>query len=361
MRYYEIDKIESENAYYNVIFGGRSSGKSDAMARLLIDSFFKHGEQFGRVLRYITDNNGMAMEGYFNSQHLRDYIKGNYGKQIIYNGLYWYAVPCDIDGDPHDKKLPREKIGQTFILNHEYRYKSSQYDEITRLINEEFILMDPADYLSFEFEKYMSLVSTINRHRDNLKCYLIGNTLNKANPYFSGLGINIEKLNIWPGELRTMHNRHGVKYAVEYAEMSYTDRDEIPLILQIDGNEIATEGDFVTDPNVYPGKMIEEIMRTGNPVYLCSLLYRRTEYRLYKIRITEKISGFCIIKRWEKYGGQNRTLIRLDNRLIDIDPVHGATLEYLRQFGFDTRLTIFDDDEIKYALITALRNYKNLL
>ena len=360
MRYYDISRIEAEKAYYNIIFGGRSSGKSDAMARLLLDSYFKHGEQFGRVLRYITDNNGVAMEGYFNSEHLRDYVKANYDRQIIYNGLYWYAVPVDVP-DPHDKKLPRERIGQTFILNHEYRYKSSQYDEITRIVNEEFILMDPVDYLSFEFEKFMSLVSTINRHRDNVKCYFIGNTLNKANPYFSGLGINIEKLNIWPGELRTMHNRHGVKYAVEYAEMSYTDRDEIPLILQIDGNEIATEGDFVTDPNVYPPDMIDSVMRDGYPVYLCSLLYRRVEYRVYQVRLTEKITGFCVIRRWEKYGGKNKTLIRLDNRLIDIDPVCGATLAFLQQFRFDTRLCVFDDDEIKYALITALRNYKNLI
>ena len=360
MKYYDISRLESENAQYNVIFGGRSSGKSDAMARLAVDSFLKNGEQFGRILRYITDNNGMTMEGYFNSNHLREYVKEKYGKQIIYNGLYWYAVPADAE-DPHDKKLPREKMGQSFILNHEYRYKSSQFDEITRLINEEFILMDPADYLSFEFEKFMSLVSTINRHRENLKVYLIGNTLNKANPYFSGLGINIEKLNIWPGELRTVRNRHGVKYAVEYAEMSYTERDEIPLILQIDGNEIATEGDFVSDPNVYNQKQINEIMKKGNPVYLCSLLYRKNEYRVYKIRITEKITGFCVIKKWEKYGGKNRTLIRLDNRLVDIDPINGATLSFLGQFDFDTRLTVFDDDEIKFALLTALRNYRNLL
>ena len=360
MLFYDISRIEAENAYYNVIFGGRSSGKSDAMARLLVDSYFRTGEEFGRVLRYITDNNGMIMEGYFNSDHLRTYIREKYDRQIIYNGVYWYAVPAD-EEDPHDKKLPRQRIGQTFILNHEYRYKSSQFDEITRLLNEEFILMDPADYLAFEFEKYMSLVSTINRHRDNLKCYFIGNTLNKANPYFSGLGINLEKLNIYPGQIRTMHNRHGVKYAIEYAEMSYRNLDEIPMILKIDGNEIATEGDFVTDPNVYPPEMIDKIMSRGDPVYLCSLLYRALEYRVYKIRITDRVTGFCIIRRWEKYGGKNKTLIRLDNRLIDIDPVSGGTLDYLLQFGFDTRTTVFDDDEIKYAIITALRHWKNFV
>ena len=100
-------------------------------------------------------------------------------------------------------------------------------------------------------------------------------------------------------------------------------------------------------------------MSRGDPVYLCSLLYRSLEYRVYKIRITDRVNGFCIIRRWEKYGGKNKTLIRLDNRLIDIDPVSGGTLDYLLQFGYDTRVTVFDDDEIKYALITALRHWKN--
>lgn len=357
MKFYELDRIKSVNAHWNVIFGGRSNGKSTAVCKELIDDFKANGNRFGRVLRYITDCRDNEMLNWFNSDYLANYTKERYNQSIWFDGGKWFFYPAD--GDPTSKRTPKEYFGEVFILNSEYRYKSAQYDHITKLVCEEFVLLNPSDYIPYEFEHFLSLVSTVNRHRTNLSVWLIGNTLNKSNPYFNGLGINIDKLKIYPGQLRTMRNNYGTLYAVEYAELSYTSENEIPEILRIDGNEIAFTDGFTPDPNVYTIPQMTKIMNTANPVYAATLIYKGIECCLYKIMLTKKQSGWAAVKNWEPYGRPEREQIkiRLDNRLIDIDRICGATIAYLRDINFDYRLCVYDSEEIKYNVITALRTY----
>ena len=358
MKYYDISKIEAVNAYYNIIFGGRSNGKSTAMCKKLIDDYKEKGWHFGRVLRYSLDCRADIMEDWFRSDYLRTYVAEKWEQQICFNGRYWYFTDLDVE-DPHSKKAPREIFGEVFFLSSEFRYKSAQFDSIKHLVFEEFTLLDVHDYMPYEWEHMKSLISTVNRHRDDLKVWFIGNTLSKSNPYFVGLGININKLNIFPGQLRVLRNEYGTTYAIEYAEMSYTEENEVPQILRISGNEIAISGGFDPDPNVYPQGTIEPYLKKSSPHYLCSLIYHDKFYGLYRISITKKQSGFCVLKNWQTVGRQKQELIlvRLDNRLIDIDPVYGKTLHFLREIGFDPKLCIYDDEEIKYAVINSLRNY----
>lgn len=357
MKYYNTDRIKNEGAYWNVIFGGRSNGKSTAVCKDLIDGFKENGDQFGRVLRYITDCRDNEMLNWFGSDYLRNYVAERWNEAIGFDAGKWYFYP--LDADPRERKTPKQPFGQVFILNSEYRYKSAQYDYINKLVCEEFVLLNPADYIPYEFEHFLSLVSTVNRHRTNLTIWLVGNTLNKSNPYFNGLGINIDKLKIYPGQIRTLRNRFGVKFAVEYAELSYTSNDEIPPVLKIDGNEIAFEDGFTSDPNVYTPPQMAKLMMRSNPVYAATLLYKQNECNLYKINLTKKQVGWAALRDWQPYGRpeKDKVLIRLDNRLIDINRDCGATIEYLKEIGFDYRLCVYDNEEIKFNLVSAIRTY----
>ena len=356
MRYYDDSRIKAENALYNIIFGGRSNGKSTAVCKSLIDDHMSGKiKAFGRVLRYITDARDDYMNAWFQSDYLMKYTKETYNKEIWYDGQQWFFIPAG--ADPYSKKTPRDYFGRVFILNTEYKYKSAQFPNINRLIMEEFVLLNSADYLPFEFELFMSLVSTINRDRTDMTVWLIGNTLNKANPYFEGLGINIDKLHIYPNQLRILRNRRGVKYAIEYAEMSYEEEAEIPDILKIDGNEIAFEGDFITDSNVYDAATMKSFLRKASPTYCATLVYKNNEIYLYKVRLTQNQIGFAATRQQLFAAPSMPVLVRLDNRLIDIDKRFGATVAYLKDIGFDVRLCVFDDEQIKYAVRQALRTY----
>lgn len=358
MKYYDVSHIKSIGAYYNIIFGGRSNGKSTSVCKMLIDEFKEHGKCFGRVLRYALDCRADLMEDWFRSDYLRQYVAERWNQQIRFNGRTWFFTSLDAE-DPYSKKNEREVFGEVFFLASEQRYKSAQFDHIKYLIMEEFTLLNAGDYMPYEWEHFKSLISTINRHRDDLTVWLIGNTLSKSNPYFVGLGININKLNIFPGQLRILQNEFGTTYAIEYAEMSYTEQEEVPQILRISGNEIAIEGGFESDPNVYNEETLARFLKKADPQYICNLIYKKKLYGLYRIRITPKQAGFCILKNWEKIGRQRKEFItvRLDNRLIEIDKETGKTLQYLHDINFDTRLCIYDDEEIKYITINALKMY----
>ena len=356
MKYYSDERIKELDARYNIIFGGRSNGKSTAICKSLIDDHMNHKiKQFGRVLRFVTDARDDLMTSWFQSDYLMEYTRDVYKKEVWYDGQKWFMIPAL--ADPFSKATPKDYIGRVFVLNMEYKYKSAQFPDINRLIMEEFVLLNSADYLPVEFELFMSLISTINRDRNDLTVWLIGNTLNKANPYFEGLGINIDKLHIYPGQIRTLRNHYGVKYAVEYAQMSYTEEKEIPDILKIDGNEIAFEGDFEIDSNVYDPTTMKKFLRKSNALYVATLLYKDTEIYLYKCQLTRNQIGFGATRQQLFESPSLPVLVRLDNRLIDIDPKHGATIAYLKQIGFDPRLCIYDDEQIKYAVRVALKTY----
>ena len=352
MKYYTTDRIKKENAYYNVIFGGRSNGKSTALCKDLIDDYFRDGSQFGRVVRYITDVQQTVMAEWFGQEYLRNYTARKYNREIQFMADSWYVIPI---GEDVYKYKERERIGRIFVLNSEYRYKSGQFEEVKKLVVEEFCLMDMNGYVPYEFEHFLSLISTINRHRTDLSVWLLGNTLQKSNPYFSGLGINIDKLKIYPGQLRTMRNRYGVKYAIEYAEMSYDSMDEVPDILKLDGNEIAFVGDFAIDSNVYPSGKLSNFLQTASPAYCCTFQHKQNFWSMYKISLTPVQPGFAIITG--RYKASDEILIRLDNRLIDIDRKRGKTMKYLREIGYDPALTLYESEEIKYQVNTS---YKQL-
>ena len=351
MKYYTTDKIKKENAYYNVIFGGRSNGKSTALCKDLIDDYFASGAEFGRVVRYVTDIQQTVMQEWFGQEYLKAYTADRYHKEIQFMGDAWYVVP--IGADVYKAKDERQRIGRIFVLNSEYRYKSGQFEEIKKLVVEEFCLMDMASYVPYEFEHFLSLISTINRHRTDLTVWLLGNTLQKSNPYFSGLGIDIDKLKIYPGQIRTVRNRYGVKYAVEYAEMSYEDMDEVPDILKLDGNEIAFVGDFAIDSNVYNSGKLATFLQSADPAYCCTFLHKSAYWSMYRITLTPKQSGFAIITG--RYRSGEEILIRLDNRLIDIDRRKGKTMKYLREIGYDPTLTLYESEEIKYQVNTSFK------
>lgn len=356
MKYYSDENIKAQEALYNIIFGGRSNGKSTAICKSLIDDHMNHKiKKFGRVLRFITDARDDLMNAWFQSDYLMEYTRDTYGKEVWYDGQQWYFIKSG--EDPYSRKTLKDYFGRVFILNTEYKYKSAQFPDINRLIMEEFVLLNSADYLPIEFELFMSLISTINRDRDDLNVWLIGNTLNKANPYFEGLGINIDKLHIYPGQIRTLRNHYGVKYAIEYAQMSYTEEKEIPDILKIDGNEIAFEGDFEIDSNVYDPQTMKRFLKKTSPVYVSTLLYRDSEIYLYKCRLTKNQTGYAATRQQLFSAPSIPVLVRLDNRLIDIDSKYGATIGYLKQIGFDPRLCVYDDEQIKYAVKVALKTY----
>lgn len=237
MKYFSIKKIAAMKCEYNIIYGGRASGKSYQMATYLLDDFINNGHQFVRLLR--SWGQGKGLDSYF--------------QEIIDNDPDKYAgVTVELSQDKGFRYTCNgEVMGYVIPLSLEHNYKSNQYPGVVNVIFEEFVAPTPLDYLDgdaeAELRAFKSVLSTIFRHRKG-RVWLVGNSINTSNPYFEFFGIDGSELKV--GDRKKYVREIKVKgksvpaasVAVEYVPIGYTDPAEVPIMMRLPDNEIAITG-----------------------------------------------------------------------------------------------------------------------
>lgn len=245
MKYYDIEPIRSKGCDYNFIVSGRGPGKSTAVVNMLIDAMAR-GEQFVRIARYNWEVTRQIMSQWFNDvnmNHLHDVIGDDVS--IDYKTGVFYLIGED---------ERRYTVGYVVSLNDQDVFKSASYDKVTNVVFEEFAQMSDRDYARGEIELFLSALSTIVRNRQNVKVWFIGNTLSKHNPYFDFFGVDVDRIGLVPGDIRTFRcagfEGMGATVAIEYAHMSHSDISEISPLMRIGGNITATSGLYAVQPTV---------------------------------------------------------------------------------------------------------------
>lgn len=185
--YYDIASLDGYNAQYYMIFGGRSNGKSFSVTRRALDNFFNYGEEFIICKRYEEDIKSKTASTMLKNQE--DYILEEYGYKIKFYHGKWYAYK---DGES-DKLKDCRLMGHTMSINNSDRLKGGQYPNVTTIILEEFMSMS-CTYLPDEINMFINLVSTVARHRTNIKVYLLGNAISKSSPYSTALGVKLHRM-----------------------------------------------------------------------------------------------------------------------------------------------------------------------
>lgn len=354
--HYSPKNALSHNADYYFTNGGRSNGKTTGWQLQFVDDYFSYGDIFGKVVRKYEFDPSVALQ-WFN-QIVRDYVKEVYHHELTADRTNFYLIPEE--GEP-DRYLPLEEgqrvprlnmklFGMQFNLALENDKKSHDFQFIKKLVFEEYTLINQYDYLPKEVEHFASLLSTINRERDDLYVVFIGNTISKHNPYFDWLGINVNTLKLAPGEFRELvcsEYEDGARIFVEMIPTVYGDKIKCPRILRVGNNTIATTGDWVISEYVVDETFDEFInglqkrfnfaIRTNNKMYYhFTCTYKNTTFNIITSRVKKIKSSGCIfeydLKEIEriKNGSMCKTL--LFEQLSDV-------------MNYET---LFSDDEIEY-------------
>ena len=175
-----------------------------------------HGKQFAIVRRYDDDIKGGKADSFFDAiianGEIERLTRGKYTKIRYYNRRFFLAFHDEAtDTDVYDNK----PFAFTFAINIATRYKSNSYPDITTIVFDEFL--DRRWYLPNEFADFMSIVSTIVRQRNDVKIFLLGNTVNKSCPYFTEMGLkHIGNMKQGSIDVYT-YGESKLKVAVEYA------------------------------------------------------------------------------------------------------------------------------------------------
>lgn len=189
-KYYDISHLIKDypSSHYYMAIGERSNGKTYSAMDYAIRQYYKTGEQFAYIRRFGEDIRPKNL-----SELLAAHIKNgriselSYGKHstVNYTGGKFFASNYVED----TRKLESEPVpmGFAFDLNSMEHHKSVSYPNVTTIIFDEFLSRQ--GYLVNEFTLFMNTISTIVRDRNNVKIFMIGNTVNKYCPYFKEMGL----------------------------------------------------------------------------------------------------------------------------------------------------------------------------
>ncbi|MGN0014473.1 MAG: phage DNA encapsidation protein [Candidatus Gastranaerophilaceae bacterium] len=190
MQFYSLKNILAKNADYNIIFGERSNGKTYAAIEYGVKKFVESGykEQTAILRRWKEDIRGKRAETLYNALTangcITELTHGEYSEVYYFNGK-WYLSNYDTDLQKH---VPcSTPLAYSFALSEMEHDKSTSYPNITTVIFDEFLTR--RYYLPDEFILFMNVLSTIIRHRNNVKIFMLGNTVNKFCPYFAEMGL----------------------------------------------------------------------------------------------------------------------------------------------------------------------------
>lgn len=212
MEFYSLEPILKENCQYNMIIGERSNGKTYAVLCHILTNYWEHKEKGAYVRRWKEDYRGKRGGQLFagHSQFVSQLTKGEYDQVAYYNGK-WYLAKMDKDLN----KVIRgdDPFCYAFAINDMEHDKSASYPDVTTIAFDEFLTR--SYYLKNEFVLFMNVISTIVRYRDNVKIFMMANTVNKYAPYFKEMGLkNVPEMT--PGTIDVYKfGKSNLKVAVE--------------------------------------------------------------------------------------------------------------------------------------------------
>ena len=212
-KFYSLKNILSKHAQYNVVFGERSNGKTYAVLKYAVENFIETGEQLAIVRRWTDDfvgKRGQVMFDALVSNNEISKLSGGEWTSVYYYASRWYL--CRYEDNM--RVTCETPLAYGFSISAMEHDKSTAYPDITTIMFDEFLTR--TIYLKDEFVLFMNVLSTIIRHRTNVKIFMLGNTVNKYCPYFSEMGLTHVKT-MKPGTIDVYHYGDSeLTVAVEY-------------------------------------------------------------------------------------------------------------------------------------------------
>lgn len=184
-----------------MILGERSNGKSYSVKEYALDKWSMLMGKFMYIRRKKEQKTRKAMVKLFSD--MGDYCLDKFGDYIHYNNDAGFYI---------ERGNEREVIGYCTSIEEGANIKSIPFNDITTIIFDEFL--EYGQPIEDEISKFINIISTIVRKRDNVEIFLIANTVTKFSPYFELFGIDPKKLKM--GEIYYLKHENGVTAAIEY-------------------------------------------------------------------------------------------------------------------------------------------------
>ena len=253
MKYYSLENILKKHARYNMVFGERSNGKTYSVLDYAVKNYFKTGQQIAVLRRWREDFKGKRGAAYFDNlvyngeqqNKIKEYSNGKYDHTVYISGR-WYMAYYD---EELEKNITApDPFAFSFALTEMEHEKGNSYPLVTTILFDEF--MSRGMYLPDEFVLFMNTLSTIIRHRDNVKIFMCANTVDMIGcPYFKEMGLKHVK-DMKKGDIDVYeYGNSGLKVAVEYSDSPNKEGKPSDVYFAFDNAKLKmiTSGEFELD------------------------------------------------------------------------------------------------------------------
>lgn len=224
MKFYELDRILNRDSLYNIIIGERSNGKTTALLRHIIKTYYETGMR-GVVIRQMEEDvkgfKSNALFGAVNNEGMvEELTNGEFHVVKAYNRQFFLGRENE-DGVVIYEKEPFAHI---IALSQSLHFKSVPFPNVGVIVFDEFIRQD-RQMLKDEVDLFINFISTVVRHNNHAKIFLIANTVSWNSPYFEAMEIR-NVANMKPGDIATVEyegvdetgNVQRAKVSIEYCE-----------------------------------------------------------------------------------------------------------------------------------------------
>lgn len=193
--FYDGSEILKLGAVWNIVFGERTAGKTYFFLKWAIQRYYEHGEKLAVVRRYSVDVNTRQCTRYFLNlvrtvtpagdvvRAIEEVTEGKWNDIYYFSGRWWLAYTEDgkmieKDGTP---------FAYAFALSQWEHDKGGTDGDICNIIFDEFLTRptEYGGYLTDEFTLFINLVNSVIRLKTEVRIFLLGNTVNQYNPYFT--------------------------------------------------------------------------------------------------------------------------------------------------------------------------------
>ena len=259
MKYYSLNNILKLKSDFNFIIGQRANGKSYAVKKYILNDYKKTGNKFVMIRRYATDVKKQFIERYFSDFLISEYVEN--ATFITMRAGVIYAATRE-----KNKVVLLKEIGYCLALNNQIKYKSMAFNDVKTIVFEEF---NANDYLPMEVSEFFNLYSTINRAKNEVRCFFIGNAVTKFNPYVVAFNLIDAMRDMKHGDIK-QYTVNNVTIAVEYCKIVKSIQEKTPEFLQknINEGEYFYGRKFLTKGIYKRSKLIFEYYRKCGDIWL---------------------------------------------------------------------------------------------
>lgn len=247
--YYSLDNILSKNCHYNLIVGERSNGKTYACLKYGIEQYAKAKHQMAILRRFREDFTGKRGGELFAALVQNSEVtKATNGE---WTGIYYYASRwylCRYDEGV--RTVDETPFAYGFAITQMEHDKGTAYPMVKNVVFDEFITR--SSYLPDEFIMFTNTLSTIIRQRNDVKIFMLGNTVNKFCPYFNEMGLKHIK-DMKQGDIDVYKvGNSGLRIAVEYCGTSQRVRKKSDIYFSFDNPKLEMITHGVWEIDIYP-------------------------------------------------------------------------------------------------------------